>query len=596
MNRGIVQRARLAAALVGILSLASLAVAVGGGRTERLRASMRGGLTVDGTNAFLGAATGVPAATGLECVAALPEASYGYQSCGRDESGVPVLAAGHRVGGLEGEKDVATRLYRATGETLAAYKDGWLIAPSNDGEGDAGCILWRPEYAYVRASPRRRGDWRYLLARNYAHKPRIMHPLPFEESLRSALAGDSLSFRSVLVRASLTGLEDTLALLDPRYAVNEGFAFSCGGRELLIVTCVGGYQGADTYYTLTNQTVLGASSRLQLRRTEDIAGNYSGLIGIDAESGRTLWKARTGPSPNRVMCCNVNEDPDEEYVVQFYSAENGISGNGTTDAGVSYAMCLDRFGHVLWKSRLVGVHTGVYCSVCDMTGDGENELAICTASPRFERLGAARVFSGWGETLAQRSDLGGLYGIVAADFDDDGRAELVSGGPDSTLYILNHSLEIERECRDPVALPRRSGATAGRGGSPAYASEWCRRLLPLGALDVDGDGGMEILAMSEGYRYVQWTAYDLDSFYTDETHLAFFGPDLRHEGRTTLTAAPFGSGAEIRDRPASLKSHLLVEDVDADGLDEVLVKCRHLFVFDAPVAGGAGETDGRDDG
>ncbi|MFH1865058.1 MAG: hypothetical protein ABIK85_04180, partial [Candidatus Eisenbacteria bacterium] len=273
------------------------------------------------------------------------------------------------------------------------------------------------------------------------------------------------------------------------------------------------------------------------------------------------------------------------------SPENGVSGAGTTDAGSCYALCLDQSGNILWKKRFVGVHIGVLAAAADVTGNGCPEVVAVCSSGQHMDMGYASVLSASGRTLAERSDLGGLYGIAVADFNGDGASEIVTGGPDGSVIMLDGDLDVVAGFTDTVdftRIPNWSHTTMTVPDIRAIEVEQLyRRVIPLAAFDVDGDGDIETLALCVAWAHIQWRAHARATLTPPRADLIVLDSDLREEARVVVRPEEWGLDQGPFDAPASLKIDIFPVDMDGDGVREVLLSNggRGLYVFKVQPAG-----------
>ena len=208
-------------------------------------------------------------------------------------------------------------------------------------------------------------------------------------------------------------------------------------------------------------------------------------------------------------------------------------------------------------------------------------------------MGHAAVLSGDGETLVARSDLGGLYGIAVADFDGDGYDEVVSGGPDGSAVMLNGELNVVASFQDTVdhlAIP--NWTSYRRGPVPDIREidleQCCKRLVPLAAFDVDGDGDIETMGLWTAIADVRWRPVERGSLFPPRADLVVLDASLREERRVIIRAQEHGLERAPADVPASLKTNIYPADLDGDGVREILLSNanRGLLVFSVDRAGG----------
>jgi len=550
-----------------------------------------GGWSTGGTNYFEPANPSAGAGYGLELVTVFPKGSSPQLIAGFDDEGLPIVSASHLTD-TRPERALSAHLFDARGDTLAVLEDRWAVCPTGARFPDPELLIWWPESWYQRVHESRMDE--HLVDRfrwNYSHDFKLVHPNALHRALRAAWRGDSLSIYTRLL-ALVPGEAERLRIpVDPLYTGEGGVAFTDGSRHLAIIKTDGGYHNVDTFYMLFDQTALASGSDYPLISIDDIEGGYRGIFCVDLDSGETLWKIRTGASPARPHVADLDGDGVDEIIVQCYSPENGVSGGGTTDAGTSYVMCLDQSGNILWKKRFVGVHIGAMAAVADVTGDGRPEVVAVCSSARYTDMGYASVLSPGGRTLAERSDLGGLYGLVVADLDGDGASEIVAGGPDGSVVMLDGSLDVVAGFVDTVDFLRVPNWSSTRATVPDIRAleveQLYRQTMPLAAFVVDGDGDIETIALSTAWANVRWKAHERRTLTPPRGDIVILNSSMEEEARLVIRAYEPDLRLVPFDAPASLKIDAYPVDMDGDGVREVLVSngARGLYVIKVKPAG-----------
>jgi len=563
---------------------AALAIALAGTRPASAPLETVGGWST--TGAYHTPGSNPPAGDNytLELLSVIPHHSTPYAICGEDDERGTLFAAAYYTR-EHPIRRIGTTLMDARGDTLAAMPDHWLVGPTASRWPDPELLIWHPNVWYEQASPAHRHDRRYLFRHNYAREPKIIRRDGFMRALRAAARGESLCVESRLI-AGVPGEPERFRVpIDPLFTADDSSIFQGEHEGRAIAYTDGGFHNADQYYILFDQPVLPEGEKRELRRTDDIEGGYRGLFSVDLETGYVSWSRRTGPSIVRVMAGDMNSDGADEFLVQYYNPENGVSGDGTTDAGTSYVQCLDRRGYLLWLKRFVGVFIGVSAAIADVTGDGDLDVVAVCASTRYKHMGHAAVISGDGETLAERSDLGSLYGITVADFDGDGADEIVTGAPGAQVLMMDGDLEIVASATDTVDFRSVLNWTNFRGEvvpdiRKLKIERYRALLIPLASYDLDGDGELEIVCLATASALVRWSPTARAGFFPPRGDIVILGSSLEEEARCVVHRDSLGIPYAPYDSPASLKIHAAFHDVDGDGVDELLFSStRGFFIF-----------------
>jgi hypothetical protein len=487
--------------------------------------------------------------------------------------------------GSRSDRDITALLVDASGQTLSAVDGQWAVCPTGVRPNEPEVLIWHPESSYGQESSKDSQERIKLFRSSYAREFKILHYDHFLRTLRNASKGRVLEVQSRLLAAVPLRESRFTIEIDQLYTAESGVSFTDGDRHLALLMTDGGYHNADTFYMLFAQQGIGVDDEQSLLGISDIEGGYRGIFAVDLDSGADLWTARTGVTPVRVHADDINGDGLDEFVVQCYSAENGVSGGGTTDACYSYVLCIDQWGYILWKKRFAGVHIGTIAAISDVTGDRRPEVIAVCSSTRDSDMGYAAVLSGEGETLVERSDLGGLYGIAVYDFQGTGKSQVVTGGPDGVTVMLDGGLNVVMSHADTVdymAIPNWTSRLGTITDMREADVEQCyERVVPFCAFDYDGDGDVEVFAVWTALANAVWKAHDRGGYFPPRGDLIVFDERLQEEDRVIISRDDSGLEYSPGDAPASLKSNIYPVDMDGDGVSELVLSngLRGGYVF-----------------
>jgi len=515
----------------------------------------------------------------LSCV--FPQSGT-FDVCDREVSGQPVIAMGDYSRGTYPERSISSWVVSgASQETVAYWLDRWLVSsvPARDGvSGDL--LLWFPETWYAEAGPELRADTIALFRHNYAMSCKLFDLAALQSSVIAAGRGQMASMYSRLLLVDLLGEELHRFPFDPRYTADAGFVFDTDFGPVALIETDGGYSNSDLFYLLLDQPALSDGTSVAVTDNDDIEGSFRGFFAAGLRDQSALWYRRLGLSSVAYHAVDLDRDGVDELLIETYSAENGVSGGGTSDAGTGYLFCLDQGGNILWRKRVLGVHTGVQCAVADVTGDERLEIMMVWSSGVYEHAGGAAVLASDGTTLHQRTDLGGLYALAAADFDGDGSIELATSGPESRLLLLNGALEVERAVTDTVDMNSWRHDPVGRvAPAPYYGSGiiWRSRVIPAGATDLDGDGTEDLIALKTAWH--RWDVPGVRTVWCGRVDLIVYDGTLKEIMREPIVNEMSPYGTLPSDHPASMKLRTFPLDLDGDGADELVIASRGQSIF-----------------
>lgn len=391
-----------------------------------------------------------------------------------------------------------------------------------------------------------------LFVLNYSRETELPQPQCFQMALHAAARIESLHIDNVLETRRADGALATRTLLDPSYNPTSAEVVRLGERDVALVIFDSGYQVSEALYReLTLPTIDSHSRGFQAPRAATRSyGSFRGLLAIDMESGDLLWERRLGVIPIQHMACaDLSGDGVEEVVLAVYSPDNGVSARGTTDRGCAYLLCLDADGNELWRHRICGAFVGVVTSVGDVTGDGAPEVVAVCASAKNPDSGLVTVLDGAGEVLSESTEAGSAGGLVLADLTGDGADEILTSDTRGRLIVFDGGLHVVDEC-----------------SSDLHAAYDRKRLLPVVANDIDGDGTTEVVVLSTAWTLHVWNAMIADGWLDNDTlsYVMVLDDELREEARARVPGpggwgrAPGGVGC-------------MIVDIDGNGTNEAVM-------------------------
>lgn len=414
-------------------------------------------------------------------------------------------------------------------------------------------LCWAPDLSYEPVAATCDTSAERLFVLNYAREARLSQRDCLLSALRAAARGDSLHTRNRLESRACNGTILASMRLDDTYHPTTAVVAALDGRTTGLVNFNSGYQVSEVLYQELVRPRLEPGEHLWPAASDRVYGSFRGLLAVDLQEGEILWERRLGVISSRAVVSDLDGNGLKEILISSYSPTNGISASGTTDLWCAYTVCLDTSGNEIWRYRFCGPYAGMAVAAGDVVGDEHLEVVGTCGSNSVEGTGRLVVLSHEGETLAEVSKWGGMKGLVLADLTGDGREEIVSGGACGTLLVFDGDLNVVASCTEP-----------------AHAGYKSVRLKPLAANDLDGDGQMEIIAISFG-----WTMYDwrpkIAEGRVDEDSLAYLvvlDERLQEEARVLV---PPVAGQRVVGGRYPGPGTCLVVDLDGDGRNEILL-------------------------
>lgn len=450
------------------------------------------------------------------------------------------------------ERDVArTIAWNPGGDSEAeALCGGRLLAVFRPKPAyDLRFLCWAPNLQYEpipEASSLVASD---LFVLNYPREANLTQPECLKSALRQAAGGESLHVDNIIETVTTDGVVATKTRMDPSYNPSVAVATVLGERTVGLVSFNSGYQVSEALYRELTLPRLRSAGFESPRATTRSYGSFRGILAIDLGSGEALWERRLGTNPLPAACGDLDGDGIEEIVVPVHAPSNGISACGTTDSGCAYVLCLDLDGSEIWRHRTVGPYMSTLTAVGNVRGGDALEVVATSGTPRDVEAGSVTVFDGAGTVLAQSLIVGSAAGLVLADLDRDGLQEIITGDTRGRLVVYDGELGVVRAT---VATDH-----------PGYERS---RLRPVAANDIDGDGDIEIVALSIGWTQRAWSpvlrgpGLKMDPV----SYVVILNEELEEEAR-----APF-CAESVRGRgPGPL--NCVVADVNGDGVNDVVL-------------------------
>lgn len=218
---------------------------------------------------------------------------------------------------------------------------------------------------------------------------------------------------------------------------------------------------------------------------------------------------------------------DSFVAIQSYASKISLEPgtyNGTSD-WYSYVICLDDSCNEKWVKKIGSVSTSTNVAIADMDGNGEEEIIVWILNDNNDWGGVYILNPANGDIIHQFLTTYGLKGMAVADFNYDGKKEIVVGSNIGKVMMLDCNL-------NPLA---QFNHTTG---------------IATGCInDLSGDGHLEIIT------------------YTQDGQIIVLDDELNKLWNYTL--------------PNNKIAHLITSEVDKDGVNDILVLSDKLYLLKA---------------
>ena len=169
------------------------------------------------------------------------------------------------------------------------------------------------------------------------------------------------------------------------------------------------------------------------------------IIAFDGKTGKILWKFPTAGIPYLPLCFDVDNDKKMEIIFGTWAPGNGNVSNNMTDS-LSYLICLNNKGEIIWKNEMGGIRTATKYCVNDIDNDDEAEI-ICTFAAGDKKgkpikFGLKILNAGTGKTEKRILLNFEFWQPFIADLDRDNESEIIITDTHGYIYIFNKELKL----------------------------------------------------------------------------------------------------------------------------------------------------------
>jgi serine/threonine protein kinase len=171
-----------------------------------------------------------------------------------------------------------------------------------------------------------------------------------------------------------------------------------------------------------------------------------GLCCFDYETGQMEWQRLVGPMLYGLEFLDLDGDGFNDFICGSSSLDNGNVAEDGTDDSHSYVFAWSNVGKLLWSTNLSGTNSGAEVVTADLGGNGHKDIVAWvhrnesshglndSVPSKIVQLGDQ------GQVLNYYQPGTCLQSCLAADLNNDGRAEIICSDCQGVVHILGPNL------------------------------------------------------------------------------------------------------------------------------------------------------------
>jgi hypothetical protein len=295
-----------------------------------------------------------------------------------------------------------------------------------------------------------------------------------------------------------------------------------------------------------------------------------GLYCFDYETGQIEWQRLVGPMLSGLEFLDLDGDGFNDFICGSSSPDNRNVAEDGTDDSHSYVFAWSNVGKLLWSTNLSGVNSGAEVLTADLGGNGHKDIVawvhrVETSHGLNESMPSKIVqLDDHGKVVHFYQPGTCLQSCLAADLNNDGRAEIICSDCQGVVHILGPNLAPLKKIRVFDGGARRPGKVDRAEVRLIAARPFLKpgRLNLLVQCWMTRQDSAENIGGDPGKR--------LDRRRDERCEILVLDTDLNPVAR--YNAAPDGPVVAVG---WTVKA----ADMDGDGLDEILSLRGHVHIL-----------------
>jgi serine/threonine protein kinase len=293
-----------------------------------------------------------------------------------------------------------------------------------------------------------------------------------------------------------------------------------------------------------------------------------GLCCFDYETGQMEWQRLVGPMLDSFEFLDLDGDGFKDFICGSKSSGNGNVAQDGTDDRHSYVFAWSSVGKLLWSTNLSGSYSHAGVLTADLAGNGHKDIVALVrrieSDHGLDESVPSKVvqLDYRGHVVSSYQPGTCLQSCLAADLNNDGRAEIICSDCQGDVQVLGPHLDLVRKTNVFEAGVRRPGKV-DRAEVRLIAA---RPFLQPGRINILVQCWM---TREDSQQNLGDHRKPLDPRWDERFVILVLDTDLKPVARYAVPGRP------IPDVPWAVKA----ADMEGDGLDEILSLSDHVEIL-----------------